>query len=218
MTDPIISPDGKWMWTGSEWIPAPLTSAPVADSNLNLEELDLDFGDDYVSAESISKAMVPSIRLNDSAMVGDINVTQNNADDIAAAMVAAFKRLGFNGQSSPATLTPSQANEAEKLLEMSKQLSENDPWTELNLGKAAELLGRTDLVQQHLLRALEAFREIGPTSVVAELLISLGSNAYDEALEYYWQAVNFQRENFLPVNKYVLRKHCHIPLSEWHLW
>jgi len=59
MTDPIISPDGKWMWTGSEWIPAPPTSAPVADSNLNLEQLDLDFGDDYVCAESISEAMVP---------------------------------------------------------------------------------------------------------------------------------------------------------------
>ncbi|MDA8557887.1 hypothetical protein N9K84_05140 [Candidatus Poseidoniales archaeon] len=23
MTDPVISPDGKWMWTGSEWIDAP---------------------------------------------------------------------------------------------------------------------------------------------------------------------------------------------------
>jgi hypothetical protein len=25
MTDPVISPDGKWMWTGTEWIPAPPT-------------------------------------------------------------------------------------------------------------------------------------------------------------------------------------------------
>ena len=24
-----ISPDGKWMWTGAEWIPAPPTSPPV---------------------------------------------------------------------------------------------------------------------------------------------------------------------------------------------
>ena len=28
MTDPVISPDGKFMWTGSEWIPAPPTSEP----------------------------------------------------------------------------------------------------------------------------------------------------------------------------------------------
>jgi hypothetical protein len=25
MTDPVISPDGKWMWTGTEWIPTPPT-------------------------------------------------------------------------------------------------------------------------------------------------------------------------------------------------
>jgi hypothetical protein len=35
MTDPVISPDGKWMWTGSEWIPAPPTLAPVAYSDIN---------------------------------------------------------------------------------------------------------------------------------------------------------------------------------------
>ena len=36
MTGPIISPDGKWMWTGSEWIPAPPTSASADDSIINL--------------------------------------------------------------------------------------------------------------------------------------------------------------------------------------
>ena len=36
MTGPVISPDSKWMWTGSEWIPAPPTSAPTADSMINL--------------------------------------------------------------------------------------------------------------------------------------------------------------------------------------
>ena len=28
MPSPIMSPDGNWMWTGSEWIPAPPKSAP----------------------------------------------------------------------------------------------------------------------------------------------------------------------------------------------
>ncbi len=23
MADPLFSPDGKWMWSGTEWIPAP---------------------------------------------------------------------------------------------------------------------------------------------------------------------------------------------------
>jgi len=29
MTDPVTSPDGKWMWTGAEWIPAPPTEEPL---------------------------------------------------------------------------------------------------------------------------------------------------------------------------------------------
>lgn len=28
MADPIISPDGEWMWTGSDWIPAPPETSP----------------------------------------------------------------------------------------------------------------------------------------------------------------------------------------------
>lgn len=30
----ILSPDGKWMWTGSKWIPAPPTSSQSANVNL----------------------------------------------------------------------------------------------------------------------------------------------------------------------------------------
>ena len=78
MAEPILSPDGKWMWTGSEWIPAPPSSSQST-----------------------------KILLQDSVVGGDINITQNNAEDIATAMVRALERMGFSGQSSPAELTPS---------------------------------------------------------------------------------------------------------------
>jgi len=32
--DPTMSPDGKWIWTGSEWIPAP----PTLENTLNLQD------------------------------------------------------------------------------------------------------------------------------------------------------------------------------------
>ena len=35
MSDPIISPDGKWMWTGDEWIPAPPTPESTVDLTIN---------------------------------------------------------------------------------------------------------------------------------------------------------------------------------------
>jgi len=29
MADPVFSPDGKFMWTGTEWIPAPPIETPI---------------------------------------------------------------------------------------------------------------------------------------------------------------------------------------------
>ena len=148
MTDPVISPDGKWMWTGSEWIPAPPAAEPV------------------------------SVSMQDSVIAGDVNITQNNAEDIAAAMVTALERIGFSGQSSPAELTPSQEKEVEQVLEMSEQLVshgiEIDPWTEITLGNAAELAGRTHSAQQHYLRALDTFRKNGDRQGEASSLNNLG--------------------------------------------
>ena len=34
MTGPTFSPDGKWMWNGSEWIPAP----PQSDVLIQIEQ------------------------------------------------------------------------------------------------------------------------------------------------------------------------------------
>ena len=148
MTDPVISPDGKWMWTGSEWIPAPPAAEPV------------------------------SVSMQDSVIAGDVNITQNNAEDIATAMVQALERMGFSGQSSPAELTLSQEKEVEQVLEMSEQLTshgiEIDPWTEITLGNAAKLAGRTHSAQQNYLLALKKFRENGDLGGEATSLNNLG--------------------------------------------
>ena len=120
MADTTLSPDGKWMWTGSEWIPAPPTSAPAPDSTINLQDSMMSGN---VNVEQNSNDASSAINLKDSAMSGDINITQNNAEDIAIAMVQALECMGFSGQSSPATLTPSQEKEVEQVLEMSDVLS-----------------------------------------------------------------------------------------------
>ncbi|MDA0649305.1 MAG: hypothetical protein O2786_08345, partial [archaeon] len=94
MPVPIISPDGKFMWTGTEWIPAPPN--PSQSANVSLQ---------------------------DSVISGDINLTQNSASDIIAGIDHLLKGLGFDDQSSPAELTPSQEAEVEQVLEMSEQLA-----------------------------------------------------------------------------------------------
>ena len=65
MADPIFSPDGKWMWTGSEWIPAPPSSASSADSTINLQDSMMS-GD--VKVDQNSNDASSTINLKDSAM------------------------------------------------------------------------------------------------------------------------------------------------------
>ena len=52
MSDSIISPDGKRMWTGSEWIP--VTTSPSQIANFNLQDSVVG-GDVNISMNSISE-------------------------------------------------------------------------------------------------------------------------------------------------------------------
>jgi tetratricopeptide (TPR) repeat protein len=141
--------------------------------------------------------------LKDSVVSGDVNITQNNAEDIATAMVSALERMGFSGQSAPAELTPSQEAEVEQVLEMSEQLVshgiEIEPWTENTLGNAAKLAGLTNTAQQHYLRALETFRKNGDREGEAASLNNLGNIALNrgdlaEAERLYQKSLAIKRE------------------------
>ena len=79
MSDPIFSPDGQFMWTGSEWIPAPPSSSPSSDSNINLQDSVMS-GD--VVIEQNSNDASSAINLKDSVMSGNINIVQNDLKSI----------------------------------------------------------------------------------------------------------------------------------------
>ena len=79
MSDPIFSPDGQFMWTGSEWIPAPPSSSPSTDSNINLQDSMMS-GD--VVIEQNSNDASSAINLKDSVMSGNINIVQNDLKSI----------------------------------------------------------------------------------------------------------------------------------------
>jgi len=65
-----LSPDGKWMWNGTDWIPVPPNSSP-SDTERPL----------------ISKTNT-AINLQDSVIGGDITIHQSNASEIAEAVNA----------------------------------------------------------------------------------------------------------------------------------
>ena len=76
MTDHIISPDGKFMWTGSEWIPAPPTP----------------------TTQSANVSMEDSVVGRDVNITNTTNITQSNAEDMATAMVSAISDRSRNQQ------------------------------------------------------------------------------------------------------------------------
>ena len=65
MSDPIISPDGNWMWTGSEWIPAPPDSeTEVQESSNHVENNDSLSRPYHISADNNFKYKIAGIFLS----------------------------------------------------------------------------------------------------------------------------------------------------------
>lgn len=86
MVDPVYSPDGKFMWTGSEWIPAPPASepepAPPSEQALNMQ---------------------------DSVIGGDVvhsTVINNDPTAVTNAVITALQQLGMVGLAPTAPQAP----------------------------------------------------------------------------------------------------------------
>jgi hypothetical protein len=77
MADPTYSPDGKFIWTGSEWIPAPPTLEPQEPND-------------------------QAINMQDSVIGGDVvhsTVIHNDPVAVTAAVIAALQQMGALGES-----------------------------------------------------------------------------------------------------------------------
>lgn len=80
MTDPVMSPDGKFMWIGSEWVPAPPSS-----SGANITMQDSVIGGDVVNntvinndPSSVTAAVITALQ-----QMGMINTPQQHAPPIS---------------------------------------------------------------------------------------------------------------------------------------
>ena len=95
MTEPIRSPDGEWIWSGSAWI-----SAPPSLDQANLECISI--ADEMRTDDAIvipqEGSNVPQVLLKDSAMTGNITIHQSNADDIVSGVMDALDSFGFSNR------------------------------------------------------------------------------------------------------------------------
>ena len=86
MADPVYSPDGKFMWSGTEWIPAPPTSEPEP-----------------------AAPSEQSLNMQDSVIGGDVvhsTVINNDPVAVTSAVIAALQQMGMVGQAPAATPPP----------------------------------------------------------------------------------------------------------------
>ena len=90
MDDAVISPDGKWMWSGSEWIPAP------------------------------PKQSSQQLNMQDSVIAGDVisNTTiHNDPSAVTEAVITALQQMGMLGQVVEQAPPPSPEIELPRTLE-----------------------------------------------------------------------------------------------------
>ena len=86
MADPVYSPDGKFMWTGKEWIPAPPS------------------GEDAPNQPSEQ-----TINMQDSVIGGDVvhkTVINNDPVAVTSAVIAALQQMGMVGQAPSVPVAP----------------------------------------------------------------------------------------------------------------
>ena len=111
---------------------------------------------DWKFCPNCNASQQSSVTVQDGVISGDVTV--NNLHDIKEAMGQLLAEIGFTKDSSPDELTSEQTQQVEKVLEISEQLEshgiEIDPCTEITLGNAAKLAGRTHSAQKHYVLAL----------------------------------------------------------------
>ncbi|MBT5660488.1 MAG: hypothetical protein HOI79_00275 [Euryarchaeota archaeon] len=90
MDDAVISPDGKWMWSGSEWIPAPPNQSP---QQLNMQ-------DSVIAGDVISNTTI-----------------HNDPSAVTEAVITALRQMGMLGQVVEQAPPPSPEIELPRTLE-----------------------------------------------------------------------------------------------------
>jgi len=86
MADPVYSPDGKFMWTGKEWIPAPPSAEDVPN-----------------------QPSEQTINMQDSVIGGDVvhkTVINNDPTAVTSAVIAALQQMGMVNQTPAAPAAP----------------------------------------------------------------------------------------------------------------
>ena len=189
MADPIISPDGKWMWAGDDWIPAPPSSESEVQQNINFK---------------------------DSAIGGDINITNNSTSDFITGINHLLEGLGIKEPPTLAKIFPKQETDKDdlddaKLIALTKMmlLSIKEFEDDFIFDLIPHLLdmNQDNLVRGCFLRMYYEAKDTDEHEWKALLLVILGTFAeHDlggEQNRCYAESAKIRRENNLDIPEWL---------------
>ena len=197
MTGPILSPDGKWMWTGSEWIPAPpgsneshrgteiKQSGNISDSQIvgNINRTI-----EHSRSQDVTTSIEQSGDIQDSVIMGDVNrniinqtIVQTDVSSINEIFENGINRLiemGFGKYPVELELSEEEQKEISEIINISDQAIEHgvdiDRWTEMTIGMAALNVGRFESAMNNFTRAKSKFELDKEYDGISVALLSMG--------------------------------------------
>ena len=109
MSDTVISPDGKWMWNGSEWLPAPPGTEPTSSSEKPTFSPDGEYlwaAGDWIPAPPKEGEKPASLKPDDGTQSPEMNeASESKQDDIIVILAEGIRQLGLADEN---TLRPLQ--------------------------------------------------------------------------------------------------------------
>ena len=185
MSDPILSRDGKFMWTGSEWIPAPPSESK---SNVNLAG----------SGKQI-------VTLHDSVIGGDVvhNITQNIINipnDSIREILEDIIKLGISDRDEKVGLTKTQTNLLKENLDKISNDQIDDPKIKMMIGNALKIVFLFDQALQYYSSAHEIFVE--QCNIEGEIMAEISMGVVEKQLgnqhlskNHFAKALNYAKQN-----------------------
>ena len=181
MADPIFSPDGKWMWTGDEWIPSPPKSSKSVDLNLQ-----------------------------DNVIGGDVNINQTIVQPDLSSIKEIFDNginrlieMGFSGHPVEIELSQEENEEISQIIDITEEARGHGldiaPWTEMTIGMAGLNAGRFDSAMNNFTMAKSKFESLNENDGISASLLSIVD------LTNGWVIYKMQRDIIMKVKDFQRR-------------
>tara|TARA_B100001564_G_scaffold270743_1_gene232388 strand:+ start:382 stop:1515 length:1134 start_codon:yes stop_codon:yes gene_type:complete len=151
MSGPVVSPDGKHVWNGKEWLPF-YSNAPNIQDSVIMGDVNTNFTQ---------------------------NISHVDTEEVVSSMIEALRRLGISKETQDIKIDDTQKNELKKIIETSESLHKRgrvfSAEYETKIAHASKLIGDLRTAETHYIRALEYLQLRGYEQDIIAAMGNLGT-------------------------------------------